>query len=89
MMLEQLVSDIKMVSGLVFYSVEQLPTKIADREKIFCHILNANRSIHFAVEGLSIYDSKSCRRIENIIEIQAILPACPDIDELRLAFNEF
>ncbi len=89
MMLEQLVLNIETVDGLVFYSLKQLPARIVDRERIFSHILNANRCIHFAVEGLSIYDVESYSRIESIIQIQEILPACPNAGELRATISEF
>ena len=76
LMLRQLVKDLKSIDGIVAYSIFQMPEDDIERKNIFNSILSCKKEIHFAVEGLSLYDDKTCMQIENIWQVKKILPDC-------------
>ena len=76
LILKQLINDLPSVDGIVAYSIFQMPEDDAERQGIFNKILSSNKEIHFAVEGLSLYDSESYSRIENIWQVRKTIPHC-------------
>mgnify|MGYP006110719145 CR=1 FL=1 len=76
LILKQLINDLPSVDGIVAYSIFQMPEDDAERQGIFNKILSSNKEIHFAVEGLSLYDNESYSRIENIWQVKKIMPHC-------------
>ena len=83
LMLEQLLENIEAVDGIVFYSLKQLPTQSAQKKEILQRVIAVNRSIHFAVEGLSVSDYSSAERVEEITLVQSVLPSCLSMETLR------
>jgi sporadic carbohydrate cluster protein (TIGR04323 family) len=65
-MLQQVISEIPSIDGIVFYSLFQLPKDQEDRKEIYRKILKKNGEIHFALEGLKITNECEVGRIENI-----------------------
>ena len=47
-----------------------------ERQIILKSILSSKKEIHFAVEGLSVYDNDSYNHIENIWQVKKTLPNC-------------
>jgi len=82
LMLEQLLDSIKSVDGIVCYSLQQLPNDTTKREELFDRIIKADRSIHFAVEGLRVTDVASARRIGEIVGVQSVMPFCLSAQDL-------
>ena len=76
LILKQLINDLPSVDGIVAYSIFQMPEDDAERQGIFNKILSSNKEIHFAVEGLSLYDNESYSRIENIWQVRKTIPHC-------------
>jgi sporadic carbohydrate cluster protein (TIGR04323 family) len=76
LMLRQLVKGLAAIDGIVAYSIFQMPEDDIERINIFNSILACKKEIHFAVEGLSLYDNKTCTQIENIWQVKKILPDC-------------
>ena len=76
LILKQLINDLHLVDGIVAYSVFQMPEDDTERQNIFGKILSLNKEIHFAVEGLSLYDNDSLNRIEDIWQVKKIMPDC-------------
>ena len=74
--LRQLISELSAIDGIVAYSVFQMPEDNDERTSIFNKILTSKKEIHFAVEGLSLYDDNSCDSIESIWQVKKILPNC-------------
>jgi len=66
MMLKQVIAEIPNVSGIVLYSLFQLPKDQVERKEVYKKILRKNGEIHFALEGLKITNESEINRIENI-----------------------
>jgi sporadic carbohydrate cluster protein (TIGR04323 family) len=76
LMLRQLLKDLPNMSGIVAYSIFQMPEDDIERRSVFDNVLALKKEIHFAVEGLSIYDDESHNHIENIWQVKKTLPSC-------------
>jgi len=76
LMLRQLVKDLPTMDGIVAYSIFQMPEDDDERQVIFNNVLTLKKEIHFAVEGLSLYDNESHIHIENIWKVKKTLPSC-------------
>jgi sporadic carbohydrate cluster protein (TIGR04323 family) len=74
--LRQLVKDLPSIDGIVAYSIFQMPEDDVERQSIFSNILKCKKEIHFAVEGLSLFDSDSHSKIESIWQVKKTLPHC-------------
>ena len=82
--LRQLINDLPSVDGIVAYSIFQMPEDDVERQSIFKSILSSKKEIHFAVEGLSLYDNESYSRIENIWQVKKIMPHCNFLDIVKM-----
>ena len=76
LMLRQLVRDLSSTDGIVAYSIFQMPEDDIERRSVFDNVLALKKEIHFAVEGLSLYDDESHNHIENIWQVKKTLPSC-------------
>ena len=76
LMLRQLVKDLPSIDGIVAYSIFQMPEDDTERQRILNSILSCKKEIHFAVEGLSLYDNDTYNHIENIWQVKKTLPNC-------------
>jgi len=76
LILRQLVKDLKSIDGIVAYSIFQMPEDDDERHSIFNSILSLKKELHFAVEGLSLYDKETYNHIENIWKVKKTLPHC-------------
>jgi sporadic carbohydrate cluster protein (TIGR04323 family) len=80
--LRQLVKDLSSIDGIVAYSIFQMPEDDNERQSIFNSVLSLKKEIHFAVEGLSIYDIETYNHIENIWKVKKTLPHCDSLEIL-------
>ncbi|MCW7462993.1 LIC12192 family sporadic carbohydrate cluster protein [Leptospira limi] len=76
LMMEETLNELKHIDGIVAYSMYQLPSDTEKRSAIYKRVLSEGKSLHFAVEGISLYDEVSCKRIEDIWKIRLTLPNC-------------
>jgi sporadic carbohydrate cluster protein (TIGR04323 family) len=76
LMLRQLVKDLPSIDGIVAYSIFQMPEDDDERQSIFNSVLSLKKEIHFAVEGLSLFDNETHGNIENIWQVKKTLPYC-------------
>jgi len=76
LMLRQLVKELPTIDGIVAYSMFQMPEDDNERQRIFNSVLSCKKEIHFAVEGLSLYDLGTYNHIENIWQVKKTLPHC-------------
>tara|TARA_B100000787_G_C16184283_1_gene293683 strand:+ start:1364 stop:1786 length:423 start_codon:yes stop_codon:yes gene_type:complete len=76
LILRQLINDLPDIDGIVAYSIFQMPEDDTERQNIFNTILSSQKQIHFAVEGLSLYDKESYKNIENIWQVKKTLSNC-------------
>ena len=77
---EQILSELSDLHGLVAYSLFQLPESEGRREHIYQRLLQQNKSLHFAVEGLSANTEHGFQRIETLWRIRQTLPHCATFD---------
>jgi sporadic carbohydrate cluster protein (TIGR04323 family) len=78
LILEQVLCELPEIEGLVAYSLYQLPEDGQQRSRIYERVLNRNKSIHFAVEGLNANTHAECEKIETLWRIRLTLPLCLD-----------
>jgi sporadic carbohydrate cluster protein (TIGR04323 family) len=74
--LKQLINELPYIDGIVAYSIFQMPEDDTERQRILNSILSCKKEIHFAVEGLSLYDNDTYNHIENIWQVKKTLPNC-------------
>ncbi len=70
---EQIMERLTDIDGIVLYSLFQLPFSDKNREKIFKKILDEEKSLHFAVEGLSAENDDSVAIVEDIWKVRKVL----------------
>jgi len=81
MILESVLDDLANIDGIVFYSLYQLPIQPEKRRLIYSRALGAKKSLHFAVEGMSISDIKDIDSVENCLLVKATLDHCtPEVE---------
>ena len=81
--LRQLVKDLSSIDGIVAYSIFQMPEDDTERQSIFTSVLLSKKELHFAVEGLSLYDNETYNHIENIWQVKKTLPHCNFLEIIK------
>lgn len=76
LMLEQVLSELPDIGGVVAYSLFQLPEDPLQRQRIYDKTIELNKRFYFAVEGLQMGNSQECDRIETLWRIRQTLPNC-------------
>ncbi len=79
LILQQVLGELAEISGLVAYSLFQLPEESSKRQLIYKQILSQEKVLHFAVEGLCASNKQACDRIETLWRIRLTLPHCAQI----------
>ena len=74
LILQQVLGELTDISGLVAYSLYQLPEGSSQRQLIYEQILSQGKDLHFAVEGLRANTKQACERIETLWRIRLTLP---------------
>lgn len=70
---QQLLNELKVIDGIVAYSMFQLPNSEKIREITYQKVIKDNKEIHFAVENLSIKENEDIIKIENILKTKKYL----------------
>ena len=83
LILRQLINDLPSIDGIVAYSIFQMPEDDTERQSIFNSILSSKKEIHFAVEGLSLYDNESYSQIENIWQVKKTIQHCNFLEIIK------
>ena len=73
MILELLLDELSDIDGIVCYSLFQLPENQQRRREIFDQILNNDKSIHFAVEGLFASQPIHVDRLLDICSVKGVV----------------
>jgi len=84
LMLEQVLNNLDTVSGIVAYSLFQLPKEKARRRIIYEKFTNEKKSLHFAVEGLKVKNKEDCERIEMLWNVRLTLPYCANVQDINI-----
>ena len=81
MILESVLDDLANIDGIVFYSLYQLPTQPEKRRLVYSRVLDAQKSLHFAVEGMSISNINEIDSVENCLLVKSTLDHCtPEVE---------
>ena len=76
MILESVLDDLTNIDGIVFYSLYQLPMQPEKRRSVYSRVLEADKSLHFAVEGMSIFRQEDVDSVEQCLLVKATLDHC-------------
>jgi sporadic carbohydrate cluster protein (TIGR04323 family) len=82
-MLAQLREQVDEIDGVVFYSIEQLPTEDRDRSEFFSRMISTGRCCYFSVEDLCVHDSENLEKLEQVLRIKQVMPACLSTESLK------
>jgi len=87
-MLEEVLRELPNINGIVLYSAFMLPDEADRRHALYNKVLAAGASLHGAVENLSINDASSVQRIEDVLNINALMlkntPVVLPIDDTNI-----
>ena len=76
LILQQVLEELSILDGIVFYSLFLLPEDKTERDRVINFILKKGKTIYFAVEGLRMNNKTEHERIENILQVKKVLPNC-------------
>jgi sporadic carbohydrate cluster protein (TIGR04323 family) len=76
MILESVLDDLDSVDGVVFYSLYQLPIQSEQRNSVYSRALESGKSLHFAVEGMSITKPIDIDSVEQCLLVKTTLDHC-------------
>ena len=76
MILESVLDDLDSVDGVVFYSLYQLPTQSKQRSSVYSRALKSGKSLHFAVDGMSITKPSDIDSVEQCLLVKTTLDHC-------------
>ena len=76
LILQQVLDELPKLEGIIFYSLFLLPEDTIERNRVIQIILKKEKTIYFAVEGLSISNLPEYERIETIWQVKKVLPNC-------------
>ena len=85
LILDEIISKIKSIDGIAFYSLFQLPLDETKRKSVYTKILEDKKSLHFILENLKIENWNDISKIENIWLIKKTLPKTIDFNEQKLS----
>jgi len=83
LILEQVLCNLDTLSGIVAYSLFQLPEDQTRRKSVYEQCINKKKALHFAVEGIQARSQEDCERIEMIWRIRLTLPHCPQTQDIN------
>lgn len=72
MMLEEVMSELPSLDGIVLYSLFMLPNNRDRRQGLVRRVLECGATLHSALENFSITNEEDYQRVENILGISRI-----------------
>lgn len=84
LILDQVLVNLEGITGIVAYSLFQLPRDSRQRKIIYEKLIVNKKTFHFAVEGIKATSKAEFDRIEMFWNVKNILPFCPKIEDIRL-----
>lgn len=77
MMLESLLDELDALDGIVLFSLFTLPEHAAKRRRTYERVLAAGKTLHAALEQLTLSSTADITAWEDIIRVDAVLGATP------------
>jgi sporadic carbohydrate cluster protein (TIGR04323 family) len=72
-MLNEILTELNSIEGIILYSMFMLPEDQEDRLKIFNKIIEKKTSLHAAVEGMSLVKDDDVIRWQNIFSVSKVI----------------
>jgi sporadic carbohydrate cluster protein (TIGR04323 family) len=72
MMLEEVISTIDTLGGIVLFTIFMLPTSAQKRKYLYENILSSGRTLHAALEDIRIVSQEDIQIVEDILCLNAI-----------------
>ena len=88
MILEEIITTVAALEGIVLFSIFMLPEVKERRYRIYEAVLNAGRSLHGALEDMAIYHWEDVKMVEDILMLNKIAltdHSLPDLQEFVVA----
>jgi sporadic carbohydrate cluster protein (TIGR04323 family) len=83
MILEEVISAIDTLDGIVLFSIFMLPASSAKRQRIYQKILKASATLHAALEEIAIKSESDIQMVEDILRLNKIALTDQSISALR------
>ena len=77
LMFQEILKELKLIDGIVAYSIFQLPNDENLRKKIISIILKKSKFIYFALENLELNKKSEIENLETIFKINQLLEYSP------------
>ena len=81
-MFQEILKELKLIDGIVAYSIFQLPNDENLRKKIISTILKRSKFIYFALENLELNKKSEISNLETIFKINQLLEHSPQNFEI-------
>ncbi len=86
MILEEVLSALDTIDGIVLFSIFMLPEDQAKRERIYKKVLDAGRSLHAALEDMALTKWEDVQLFEDVLRLNMIARTDQCMDEIRRIF---
>jgi sporadic carbohydrate cluster protein (TIGR04323 family) len=80
--LNSILENLEMLDGVVAYSLFQMPLDSSIRKRVFKEIVDKNKTLHFAVEGITISSSSDIQLVEDVLSISMVINSQLNVQEL-------
>jgi len=87
-MLNSLIKDINKIDGIIFYSIEMLPTDKKEALKLIDLFLKKKKSLYFALEELKVSSKKDLMIIKEILMIKKNHMKKKDVSYKNIDYND-
>jgi sporadic carbohydrate cluster protein (TIGR04323 family) len=82
LVLEQVISELAELDGVIFYSLGQLPEDSVKRAKLLDAFLASGAALHAALENVVMTDAITRQQLDDMFLVRKILSRTPDPAEL-------
>lgn len=83
MILEEVLSAIELVDGIVLFSIFMLPASTKARKRIYDIVLNAGKSLHGALEDVCIKERADIQMVDDILKLNQIALTDQSAEKLK------
>ena len=85
--LNDVLDNLEFVDGIIMFSLFMMPKEASARHEIYKRVLDEGKSLHAAVEGISIESEIDVERTETLFQITGILDNCLTPEEIFSGFS--
>ena len=81
--LNDVLSNLDMIGGVIMYSLFMLPKNFGARNRIYDILLQNKKTLHAAVENIALTSQDDIQRVEEIFLLSGLLEVCLPAKELN------